>query len=110
MSTNMNIVKARVIFENNDLYELVDDWDADLGECEKERDVTDFTIRRSGVNVSVDCHPDDDETVYIDSSSRELQDLIHGANEYVILVHDNGLHEIWIRGVKRLFLASDCVR
>lgn len=108
MSRNYN--KADAVISNCDLANVLDDWEADIGNCDQERELTDFRAGREGFNISVDCHPDDDDTVYIDGSTRELHDLLHSAQDYVILVYDNGLHQIWIRGVRKFFLAVETVR
>lgn len=110
MSTERNRIRARGVLDNNDLYELLDEWDTSLLSCDKERNTTDFKVGRVGVNVSVDCHPDSDDVVYLERDlDNALVSLMHGAQDYVCLEFDDNRYELWIRGTTKWFLAADSI-
>ena len=98
MSAERNRARARAVLDNHDLYDLLEEWDTGVLNCDKERNTTDFKVGREGVNVGVDCHPDSDDVVYLERDlDRALVDLMHSAQDYVSLEFDNHRHELWIR-------------
>lgn len=110
MSAAENRYRVHNILSNNDLYQLIEDWDTEVTDCDVERNVTDFRVGREGVNVTVDEHPDSEDVEYLyPHEDSKLIDLVHSTREYICLVFDNHLHQIWVRGRTKMFLAVEVV-